>query len=326
MADNRRLRLTEEAQASSLSSSDSRERKPWTVLIVDDDDVVHDITRQVLFNVRYEGRKIEFLSAYSGGEAKSILQANPGIAAILLDVVMETEDAGLDVADYIRNELRNEFVRIILRTGQPGMAPERKIILDYDINDYKDKTELTATKLFTALISSLRDFSLLTRLNRCLQGMESVVVALRELLALRSFRLFAEGLLAQVLSLLNLDEHGLYVDVAACAAEECEGEYIVIAGTGDFADPAYREGRKELPKTVRTLLDRAASEQRHLYVDDLFVGYIPSQSGQRNRLLYLSGVRDLDDKYRHLLETFLSNVNVGFDTVMELEELRARDV
>ena len=85
------------------------------------------------------------------------------VAAVLLDVIMETDVAGLDLVEYIRNELKNETVRIILRTGQPGQAPERRVIVDYDINDYKAKTELTADKLFTTLTAALRGFQQLQR-------------------------------------------------------------------------------------------------------------------------------------------------------------------
>ena len=94
---------------------------------------------------------IELLSAYSSRAGPRALARHPDIAVVLLDVVMETETAGLELVDYIRRTLKNEAVRIILRTGQPGQAPERDVIVDYDINDYKSKTELTAAKLFTAL-------------------------------------------------------------------------------------------------------------------------------------------------------------------------------
>jgi signal transduction histidine kinase len=71
---------------------------------------------------------------------------------------METNDAGLRLADHIRAKQHNPFVRIVLRTGQPGEAPERDVILGYGIDDYKLKTELTANKLFTVIIACLRTY------------------------------------------------------------------------------------------------------------------------------------------------------------------------
>ena len=133
-------------------------REPWTILVVDDDDEVHQITRLALQNVRFEERPLTVLSAHSGREALERLQDQADIALVLLDVVMETDDAGLRVARDIREVLHNEAVRIVLRTGQPGQAPERAVIVDYDINDYKTKTELTAAKLFTTVITGIRAF------------------------------------------------------------------------------------------------------------------------------------------------------------------------
>src|SRR5205085_2233833 len=122
-----------------------REALPaWKVAIIDDDPAVHEGTRFALYDYTLSGQGLEILSAYSAAEGRELMRANPDVAVMLLDVVMETDDAGLGLVDYIRNELKNETVRIILRTGQPGQAPERQVIVDYDINDYKAKTELTA--------------------------------------------------------------------------------------------------------------------------------------------------------------------------------------
>lgn len=132
--------------------------EPWKILIVDDDEEVHQITRVVLGDCTYKDRALKFVSAFSAAEAKLVLRDDPHIAVVLLDVVMETEDAGLQLVRHVRDVLQNHRVRIIIRTGQPGQAPERSVILDYDINDYKAKTELTSQKLFTAVISALRSF------------------------------------------------------------------------------------------------------------------------------------------------------------------------
>jgi response regulator RpfG family c-di-GMP phosphodiesterase len=132
--------------------------KEWKLLIVDDEDDVHRITRLALTGLRYHGLKIKFLSAYSGEEACRILSENDDIALVLLDVVMETDHAGLDVADYVRNELQNDVVRIVFRTGQPGQAPEDEILDRYDIDDYREKTDLTAQKLRTLARCSFNSF------------------------------------------------------------------------------------------------------------------------------------------------------------------------
>lgn len=131
---------------------------PWKVLLVDDEPDVHDVTTLTLRRFILEGRGIRFLHAYSGKQAKQILAEHSGIALVFLEVVMEREDSGLEVARWMRNDLKNSFTRIVLRTGQPGQAPEERVILEYDINDYKEKTDLDRTKLFTTTFAALRAY------------------------------------------------------------------------------------------------------------------------------------------------------------------------
>jgi diguanylate cyclase len=138
----------------------------WKILLVDDEQAVHEATKLALSNLSFEGKTITFLSAFSGEEAKQLIKENPDTAMILLDVIMESEDAGLQVVRYIRNQLKNNLVRIILFTGQPGQVPEGKVIIDYDINDYKVKTELTRQKLLTKVITSFRGFKALVEFEK----------------------------------------------------------------------------------------------------------------------------------------------------------------
>ncbi|WP_372530175.1 LuxR C-terminal-related transcriptional regulator [Ferrovibrio sp.] len=128
----------------------------WKVLIVDDEPDVHSLTKLLLRNFNYRKRSLAFLSAYSAGEARDILRAHPDIALVLLDVVMETEHAGLALADYIRNELGNKTVQIVVRTGQPGQAPPLTVISNHGINDYKEKTEITQQSMILTVVKALR--------------------------------------------------------------------------------------------------------------------------------------------------------------------------
>lgn len=129
---------------------------PWRILVVDDDPQVHVMTDLLFQDFNFDGHAFQAIHAYSAAEARDLLEKNPLIPVTLVDVVMERPDAGLNLVRLIRNDLKNPAIRIILRTGQPGEAPERDVVLDYDINDYKSKTELTSQKLYTALISALR--------------------------------------------------------------------------------------------------------------------------------------------------------------------------
>ncbi|MBC7950928.1 MAG: hybrid sensor histidine kinase/response regulator [Rhodospirillaceae bacterium] len=150
--------------------------EPWRVLVVDDDDQVHAMTRILLRDFSFDGRGFEMLSAHSAAQAADLIKAHPHIPVVLLDVVMESPDAGLQLVRHIRETLGNTQIRIILRTGQPGEAPERDVVLAHDINDYKSKSELTAQKLFTALVGAIRAWrgiSTIARLNQELSGLNA---------------------------------------------------------------------------------------------------------------------------------------------------------
>ncbi|MCU0448070.1 MAG: SpoIIE family protein phosphatase [Microscillaceae bacterium] len=148
----------------------------WKIMIVDDEEQIHTVTRFALGDYQYKNRKLEFIDAYTGEQAVQLLQDHTDVALILLDVVMESNHAGLEVIDKIRTDLKNEFVRIVLRTGQPGQAPEDEVILKYDINDYKNKTELTDKKLFTTITTGLRSYSDIMEIEHYRQNLESLVV------------------------------------------------------------------------------------------------------------------------------------------------------
>ncbi len=155
--------------------SEKKTLERFKVIIVDDESEVHSVTRFALKNYAYQGKGLEFISAYSGEEAKETIAENPDASLILLDVVMEEDDSGLKVVEYVRDELENNLTRIILRTGQPGMAPEEEVILKYDVNDYKEKTELTDKKFITALTMALRSYSDLNTIENYRQHLEDMV-------------------------------------------------------------------------------------------------------------------------------------------------------
>ncbi|MDX2064016.1 MAG: SpoIIE family protein phosphatase [Bacteroidia bacterium] len=148
---------------------DAVAEQQWKVLVVDDDDQVHVVTKFALQDFSHQGRQLHLLHAKSSAEAKIFLKDHPDIAIILLDVVMEEDDAGLKLVKYIRNVLNNNHVRIVLRTGQPGMAPERQVIENFDIDDYRTKTELTSEKLYTTIVGGLRAFKEIIRIERVVE-------------------------------------------------------------------------------------------------------------------------------------------------------------
>src|SRR5262249_55606785 len=130
----------------------------WTVLVVDDEPDVREITRIVLEHLDFDDRRLEIIEAGSAREGREVLAQRTDIALMIIDVVMEDDHAGLGLVRYVREELKNRLSRIVLRTGHPGQAPEREVIRAFDINDYKEKTELTAHKLETTVLVALRGY------------------------------------------------------------------------------------------------------------------------------------------------------------------------
>jgi CheY-like chemotaxis protein len=156
----------QESDLVEIGKKEDESLEKWKILIVDDEEDIHSVTRIALKGFTFRGKPVEFYDAYSAAEAEKILKEHPDIALILLDVVMETTNAGLDLVKIIRNKLGNKVTQIIIRTGQPGQAPERDVIVSYEINDYKTKTELTSFKLFTVALASLRAFEAIQQIGR----------------------------------------------------------------------------------------------------------------------------------------------------------------
>ncbi len=138
----------------------------YRVLVVDDEPDIHTLTKLTLRTMKYGNIPIKITKALSGAEALEEMKAHPETAVVLLDVVMETQSAGLDTCRAIREELKNNFTRIILRTGQPGIAPERQVIEEYDIDGYLPKEDLTTSKLYTSVRTAIKAYSELIQLER----------------------------------------------------------------------------------------------------------------------------------------------------------------
>ena len=164
--DDQALVFAQEPDSLSEKAVENETPENYKLLVVDDDNEVHVMTKLVLSDYEYQGAGLEFLSAFSAKQAKEVLRKHSDIACCLLDVVMEKSDSGLEVAKFIREKIKDHKLRIILRTGQPGKAPEKEIIVNYEINDYKEKTELTSQKLFTSITTALRSYIHLVELQQ----------------------------------------------------------------------------------------------------------------------------------------------------------------
>jgi len=293
----------------------------WKILVVDDDEEVHAITRAVLKGFEFEGKDLSLIHAYSGSEAKQRLQEHPDTALILLDVVMETDDAGLTFVKYVRNELQNKMVRIVLRTGQPGQAPQREVVVELDINDYKEKTELTVDKLFTTVIASIRSYRDLVNIekkrlvieqNR--KGLQQIIEASANLFEIRSLQDFARGALSQLISILNLNKNSLYLQIDGLSLSSSSDGLSVLAGTGKFVEYENKTIEDYADEELKVMLNTVIKEEKSMFFDEIFIDYFKSSNGQIN-LLYVDGCEYIGDDDKRLLDIYSSNVAIAFENL-----------
>ena len=296
---------------------DANARK-WKIAVIDDDPAVHDGTRFALSDYSLNGQSLEILSAYSAAEGRKLMAEHNDIAAVLLDVIMETDVAGLELVEYIRNEIRNETVRIILRTGQPGQAPERRVIVQYDINDYKAKTELTADKLFTSLTAALRSYQQLERMVQTRRGLEIIIDAASTLYDFKSMQRLAEGVLTQLASLLNVDCAGILVlrDNGGI-----DPELSVLAGSGCYSRFIGTTSSKALDPDLRAMVEAAFQRRKNEFADHRSVIYLRTGSG-REVVVLLQAERELSETDRSLVEIFSSRLSIAFDNVILYQQLQ----
>lgn len=293
---------------------------PWKILIVDDEPDIHQVTEMSLKNFEFCGRGLEFLNAYSARQAKEILLKEKDIAVALVDVVMESEHAGLDLIKYIREELNDEFIRLILRTGQPGQAPERKVIQEYDINDYKEKTELTSQKLYSTIYTSLRSYRDLIALDNNRYGLEHVINASAHLFTTHKLDNFIQGVLEQLVALLYLGDDAFYVGCECLAFEHDQGNATVIAATGRFTDSIGKQPAESLDPHVFQLISEAHNKKQSILREKEFVGYFQPHEG-REDVVYVNSHQPLSQRDLRMIELFLHNVSIAYENVILRNEV-----
>ncbi|MGD9212595.1 MAG: DUF3369 domain-containing protein [Desulfobacteraceae bacterium] len=302
--------------SNNIDTTKTFHKPAWKLLVVDDEKDIHQMTKLVLAQYTFENLPLEIISAFSAKEAIKILTTENDIALILLDVVMETDHAGLDCVKAIREELKNRIVRIILRTGQPGQAPEHEVIVNYDINGYKAKTELTAQKMFTSVTTSLRSYQYIRSIEKSKRGLEKIIKASNKLYERQSFNLFVTGILQQLTSLLCLDDGSGYANVSSISAIR-EGEdnpFIIIAATGRFKGKENNPIKEVISEQIHNKLIYAAKKQESVLTEDTYTVYFDTQDN-RQHILYLQWQRSLTRMERDLITLFGTNISIAFENL-----------
>ncbi|MEO5346935.1 MAG: DUF3369 domain-containing protein [Magnetococcus sp. YQC-9] len=290
----------------------------WKIMVIDDDPDLHPLTRLVLKDLIFEGRRMSFIHGYSGADARRLIRQHPDTAVLLLDVMMESDREGLEVVRHIRESLENPWVRIILRTGQPGLAPEAEVIAAYDINDYKDKVNLSNQGLVTSVTAGLRAFKLLDTIERTRQGLRRVIDASGNLYEFHSLAQLAQSILVQFGQVINPGA----ASTDAFAATLKHGVIRIHAATGQHAPLIGQPVDEVLSSDLVALSWQALRDQRPLFTEQVFIGYFRTRNGMENLLLLDAG-RRLNEVDRDLIELFSANVTASFEQLLLHREIIA---
>ncbi|MCC9621527.1 EAL domain-containing protein [Thalassospira sp. MA62] len=289
----------------------------WRVLVVDDDKDVHEATAFALKRTRILDRPLELIHAHDARQAIQMLQTTPDIAVVLLDIVMEHADTGLKLVEEIRaNGFREQ--RIILRTGYPGMAPEKEIIHDYEVDDYWSKDELTRTRLVTSLTTAIRAYDFIRTLSGTRTGLEMVIEGTQHLYSNKSLDVFAKGVLTQLSAILRLSpQAGI---CALSGMKDPDSELAVMFGVGRF-DAHVGKHISAVEDFDFDVMEKARkNDGRPVTVGNKIAFCHHSDTG-RSLLIYLEHSGQIDPPDVVLLQVFANNLAICFDNLALITEL-----
>ncbi len=302
---------------------------PWKVLSVEDDAGYQASLIHALALIQVDGRSLQVLKARSALEAARILPEHRDISIILLDVVMEQEDAGLRLVNTIRNVICNNQVRIVLLTGQPGMAPRPEVLKQYDIDDYWYKSELTHEHLAAVITGNLRTWERTSQLEQARRGLQHIVTASQTLSQIRQLDLYLDTLQEQF-SLLLDDLEGSFICELTTKDSPPEDAHILVQGGCFQATSAHTLASiLESEPTLLGLISLACQQGCHQYGHDLTV-LLVSQA-QAEGPVYLAALKTavpLPMEDQNLLEVFSENVSTGLTNLSlydQLHQLAYRD-
>lgn len=292
------------------------DRARWKILVVDDDAEVHAVTRFVLGKTELLGRPLDLIEARNSREAQTELLHHSDIAVILLDVVMEEHDSGLKFARWVREAGLGD-VRIILRTGQPGYAPELDVIRDYDINDYRAKSELTQTRLITSMTAALRSYQQIETIERSRRGLEMIISSCSQLFQKRELASFSHGVLLQIASLCGIEGDGM---ICSSVDRATAIDPRVVSGVGALAEYIGRN-LSQLPDSNKLKAATFDAMRRNASSTEGPILLSVDTPPDRRFVASLDHHRALDTMDSALLRVFAANIAVGFENVGLIERL-----
>lgn len=297
----------------------TKPQKKWRILVVDDDNSVHQVTKLVLADAEIENRQLDIVSVYSMDEAKKKLLQDDDFCMAFVDVVMETDHAGLELVQWIREELKNQAIRLVLRTGQAGSAPEAKVIRDFDINDYKDKTDFTSKKMITTVYASIRAYRDIMIIQRSLDAFKKLIEATHALLKINQLKSFGSAALEHLLALMDVESSALYI-----ARTEVDFDHqatsLIIACTGKYVCESDSLESSDIACDVKEKIQQVFINKKHYSDKHCFVGYYQASRNAAS-VLYIEFEDDNEHFKANLAELFATNVALILESLTKQKEM-----
>lgn len=299
----------------------------WTILIVDNNNFVYVIIKELLKDFKFEGKPLKILSANSSIEALDLLSKHKDIALILLDIFIEEENKGLKIVKYIRETIGDGTTRIILITGKGNNELEERAILNYDINGYEDKSEILSRKLHTIIVSELRSYRDVTHISNNKKAMKQMAASSSSLLEIDSIEEFMKSTFYYLNTIINLckkDEtcEECAIDGLTALRLLDEERFTTLLGCGRYKDNKDKKLKELLSKKDLRLIQKAYNKNDYILTEDRYIAYYRSSSGIEG-MIFIEVKKQIKHIDIELLDVFNKNIFATFESLClnkEIEE------
>lgn len=291
----------------------------WKIVIADDDNDVHTLTKSVLKEFTYKNRPLELISTYTAQETLDVIENDEDIALLLLDVVMDTDDAGLLVVKKIRETFNNNLIQIVLRTGQPGFAPQKDVVVNYAINDYKEKTELTAEKLFTTIVTALRSYKTLKNMQGREKGLKKIINASDRLYTNASINtsFISFEVLEKLIKILKLNNAPFFEKNFEAICLKKENEQIQLSYE---INSKKIETFEDLNSKTKDIIIQGFSKKDNYFLDNYYIAYNYENDNNTN-LICLKSSEPFTETDKAFINIFFNHANVILNNLKLNQEM-----
>lgn len=305
------------------SADNNYDEEFWKVVIVDDDNFVHVVIKELLRDFEFEGRPLKIYSAYTGTDALKILSNNKDTALVLLDMYIGDETTGLKLTKYIREVVENSMVRIVLMTSQGSSALQKDAILNYDINGYEEKTDILTKKLHTVVASTLRYYKDLLQLNNNKMAMEELVTTSGRLSEAKTVKEFLSSALYHLNYIIDLYSNNNHMYGLAAAKSFDEEDFYIVAASGKYKGYINKKMKNVLPKDDYDLIMEVHYNKDHAIIGDKYISSYKSSSRAEAIIFFDVNKDKIKQMNFEILDIFHKNTTASFENLcisVEIEE------